>query len=350
MPSRVRDVISSGTLAARPAAGSNNHGYLYIATDEDGGTLYRSDGSTWVKSAAGVSAGGASSTLTTKGDLLTRDGAAEARLPVGANGLVLTPDSAQVLGMLWGQVGTAGLADLAVTLAKLAADSVDASKIVDGSVGTAELADLGVTLGKLAADSVDAGKMVDGAVGTVELADLAVTLAKLAADSVDASKIVDGSVGAPELGTAAVTAPKLATQPRARVTHSVAQSIPDTTLTILAFDTERFDTDNIHDTVTNNDRLTCQTAGTYIILGGIRFASNATGYRQVRVYKNTTIISYTLLTTVSGNPTAVPVATLTDMAVGDFVQIRVTQSSGGALDVEAANQFTPEFMMIRIDT
>jgi hypothetical protein len=49
------------------------------------------------------------------------------------------------------QVGTTGIKDANVTLAKMAANSVDASKIVDGSVGTAELANLGTTYAKLAA-------------------------------------------------------------------------------------------------------------------------------------------------------------------------------------------------------
>lgn len=77
----------------------------------------------------------------------------------------------------------------AVTLAKLAADSVDASKIVDLSVGTAELGNAVVTLAKLAANSVDATKIVDGEVGTNELANLAVTAAKIANASISNAQI-----------------------------------------------------------------------------------------------------------------------------------------------------------------
>lgn len=43
-----------GTLAARPAAASSNTGYLYFATDDQGGTLYRSSGSTWNQIARGL--------------------------------------------------------------------------------------------------------------------------------------------------------------------------------------------------------------------------------------------------------------------------------------------------------
>jgi hypothetical protein len=47
-------VHAAGLLSARPAAGPTNNGYLYFATDDSGGTLYRSNGSGWVKASAGV--------------------------------------------------------------------------------------------------------------------------------------------------------------------------------------------------------------------------------------------------------------------------------------------------------
>jgi trimeric autotransporter adhesin len=45
-------VIASGTLGARPAAGTA--GYLYLATDVNGGTLYRDTGAAWVETGAGA--------------------------------------------------------------------------------------------------------------------------------------------------------------------------------------------------------------------------------------------------------------------------------------------------------
>src|SRR5204862_4965950 len=52
---RSGSVHAAGTLAARPVAAAGNAGYLYFATDVNGGTLYRSDGTTWSKVAAGNS-------------------------------------------------------------------------------------------------------------------------------------------------------------------------------------------------------------------------------------------------------------------------------------------------------
>lgn len=45
------------------------------------------------------------SPLTTKGDIYTRSGTADARLPVGANGRALVADSAEALGVKWAPVG-----------------------------------------------------------------------------------------------------------------------------------------------------------------------------------------------------------------------------------------------------
>ena len=48
-------MIAAGTLATRPAAASGNAGTLYFASDVNGGTLFRSDGSSWTQVAPGTS-------------------------------------------------------------------------------------------------------------------------------------------------------------------------------------------------------------------------------------------------------------------------------------------------------
>lgn len=50
-------IIGGGTLANRPAASFLNRGFLYLATDTNGGTLYRSNGTAWVQAAGAVSGG-----------------------------------------------------------------------------------------------------------------------------------------------------------------------------------------------------------------------------------------------------------------------------------------------------
>lgn len=54
-------ITLADTAANRPPASSENEGWLYLATDTNGGTLYRSNGVTWVQCAPGVSEAGGGS-------------------------------------------------------------------------------------------------------------------------------------------------------------------------------------------------------------------------------------------------------------------------------------------------
>jgi hypothetical protein len=136
----------------------------------------------------------------------------------------------------------------------------------------------------------------------------------------------------------------------ARVYHNATQSIPNATDTTLNFNSERADTDVIHDNVTNNPRLTCKTAGVYYIVAGIGFASNTTGRREVFIRLNgATQIASAILPAASGVITRIPpIGTLYPLAVNDYVEVIVNQTSGGALNTDVGANATPEFMMIRL--
>jgi hypothetical protein len=51
-----------GTFASRPTAAAGNSGLYYLATDNNGGTVYQSTGSAWVQVAAGATHGATHST------------------------------------------------------------------------------------------------------------------------------------------------------------------------------------------------------------------------------------------------------------------------------------------------
>ena len=55
--------------------------------------------------------------------------------------------------------GAGGVADGAITTAKLAADAVDSAKIADGAVDTVHIADSNITTAKIAADAVTYAKL-----------------------------------------------------------------------------------------------------------------------------------------------------------------------------------------------
>lgn len=139
----------------------------------------------------------------------------------------------------------------------------------------------------------------------------------------------------------------LGTKPAARAYNLVAISIANNTPTALTFDSERFDTDTIHDTVTNTSRLTCKTAGLYLIIGNIEYASNAAGVRdtQIRLNAVRTLVG-DVRTSSNVGATSVSLSTLYQLAVNDYLELQATQNSGGALNVTAISTYSPEFAMI----
>jgi len=135
----------------------------------------------------------------------------------------------------------------------------------------------------------------------------------------------------------------------ARVYNSANQSIANVTWTTVSFDSERYDTDAIHDTVTNNSRLTCVTAGKYIIIFSGLFAANATGSRGAAITLNgTTYIANITVAKGQSNEAKWSVSTIYDLAVTDYVEARVYQSSGGNLNLTVESNNSIEFMMQRI--
>jgi hypothetical protein len=130
---------------------------------------------------------------------------------------------------------------------------------------------------------------------------------------------------------------------------ATTQSIPDSTFTILNFNTESYDTNTYHDNSTNNSRLTIPTTGYYNLTAYVTFEGNTNGGRIVQIYKNgTTVLTYfsgnyggftsdsSFLTTINVNATA-----------GDYFEVRVRQSSGGALGVLGLNSTQYSFFQVQ---
>jgi hypothetical protein len=62
LPSVAGGMLLRGTFASRPTASGANSGLYYLATDNNGGTVYQSTGSAWVQVAAGATHGATHST------------------------------------------------------------------------------------------------------------------------------------------------------------------------------------------------------------------------------------------------------------------------------------------------
>lgn len=138
--------------------------------------------------------------------------------------------------------------------------------------------------------------------------------------------------------------------PRARVYHNANQSIGNAAAATLNFNSERYDSHVQHDTSTNNERLTCKTAGRYRITAHAAWAANATGARQIFIRLNgTTLIAGQSGASTGGSiGTETSISTTYDLALNDYVEVRVYQDSGGSLNVTSSGNYSPEFMMERI--
>jgi hypothetical protein len=119
--------------------------------------------------------------------------------------------------------------------------------------------------------------------------------------------------------------------PAVALTQSASQSIPTAAFTALTWDTEGVDSDNMHSTTVNTDRITAVTAGWYLVTAAVEFATSATGARIVNIKKNGTSV-------LAGNNAGpesfqMPqsVTCLVFLAVGDYVQALAYQASGGSL-------------------
>ena len=85
------------------------------------------------------------------------------------------------------------MANTKITVANMAANSIDSDQYVDGSIDTAHIADGQITVGKMAANSVDSAQYVDGSIDTAHYADNSITGAELADNIVIAGTL--GSTG-----------------------------------------------------------------------------------------------------------------------------------------------------------
>lgn len=132
--------------------------------------------------------------------------------------------------------------------------------------------------------------------------------------------------------------------PFAKLKRTANQTIANNTATAVAWDAEDEDTHNGHSTSSNNTRYTCQVAGVYDLDAAIPWVADGTGIRQIDFRKNGTdtdtgirqpaISSFTASYCASGK---------VRLAVGDYVEVIVTQNSGASLAVNQGHAKGPLF-------
>lgn len=116
----------------------------------------------------------------------------------------------------------------------------------------------------------------------------------------------------------------------ARVKKTTNQTINNNTTTTITWNDEDFDTNTYHDNVTNNSRFTIPSgkAGYYHIIANISTGGSNTGARVIEIYKNTTRIDRVDREPVT-NQNNIITSTVFEFAVGDYIEAKIYQDSGG---------------------
>jgi hypothetical protein len=114
--------------------------------------------------------------------------------------------------------------------------------------------------------------------------------------------------------------------------RSSAQNISNNTATAMLLDTELFDTDAFHSTVTNTSRFTIPAGlgGKYLVTGSMAFETNATGKRIMNISVNGSTVRWS--NQVPGNSSVIvgnDITSILDLNVSDYVEFFVLQDSGG---------------------
>jgi hypothetical protein len=123
---------------------------------------------------------------------------------------------------------------------------------------------------------------------------------------------------------------------------SATQSIANSSSVFMTWENETYDTDGYHSTVTNTSRATIPAgkAGKYLLVAGLSWTNGTTGERYVHIYKNGAAVpgadeSATINSFGNANRQSQKCISVLDLAVNDYVEVRVVQTSGGSLNTTA---------------
>ncbi len=134
-------------------------------------------------------------------------------------------------------------------------------------------------------------------------------------------------------------------EPKCRVRRASGHAVSSGVVAICAFDAERFDIGAMHDTVTNNHRITAPKAGVYICTAQCTWPANTSGARLFWIFHVTAAGEKTVIGQVSQAFTTTGTTTQNlsaeyFFAAGDYMQVEV-YTSGAAVTMPLDNAIGP---------
>ena len=133
-----------------------------------------------------------------------------------------------------------------------------------------------------------------------------------------------------------------AAQYRCGAYNNAGQSIASATWTSANLNSEDYDVGTMHDTATNNSRITVPTGGggLYYVCGILSFDSNGTGVRAGRLRKNgaTVLTQCNQPNAGATDAVSVPLNTVISLNAADYIEMQGYQNSGGNLNIGSATR------------
>jgi len=112
----------------------------------------------------------------------------------------------------------------------------------------------------------------------------------------------------------------LAVPPACRAIQAAAQTTTDSVATAIVFGAESYDTDTMHDNVTNNTRITIRTAGVYVVTAGLGLTSTPVSAFELYLDQN----SGTRIAETNELTSAYKTLSVTkDFAVNDYIEMKI---------------------------
>ena len=135
--------------------------------------------------------------------------------------------------------------------------------------------------------------------------------------------------------------------PTWQIRRNASMNLTSTTFTAITFDTDDNDTGNLHDPVTNSDRVTIAQAGLFALSAKGSWSTHATGTRYIDITLNGTIIpgsSNRVSALATPDVTACATPTLYQQClVGDILRVREWHNAGTTLTTATSSADQPLF-------
>jgi hypothetical protein len=119
-----------------------------------------------------------------------------------------------------------------------------------------------------------------------------------------------------------------------RVTKSANQALVTATNTAITWDVEDYDTNTMHDNVTNNSRITIPSGqgGYYLVQANLVYNDPNSSY-SIAIFKNGAAVKRNYSGTTNANDQDIEITAVLNLAAADYIEIFGRQNSGGNKNV-----------------